>query len=76
MNYSDGKIKMLLIITINNTVYIIIDNWLQPAISPRSDLYDIKPEPCTPPQYNSNEFIQQLMFNDGSTELKTEYDAG
>ncbi|KAG1381030.1 hypothetical protein G6F61_003531 [Rhizopus arrhizus] len=51
------------------------DNWLQPAISPRSDLYDIKPEPCTPPQYNSNEFIQQLIFNDGSTELKTEYDA-
>lgn len=47
---------------------------MQPVISPRSDLYDMKQEPCTPPQYNSNEFIQQLMFNEG--ELKTDYDTG
>ncbi|KAG1174847.1 hypothetical protein G6F70_004509 [Rhizopus microsporus] len=48
------------------------DSWMQPVISPRSDVYDMRQEPCTPPQYNSNEFIQQLMFNEG--ELKTDYD--
>ncbi|CAO3667433.1 unnamed protein product [Rhizopus stolonifer] len=50
------------------------DNWIQQAVSPRSDLYDIKQEPCTPPQYNSTDFIHQLMFTDGSNEMKTDYD--
>lgn len=53
-----------------------IDNWIQQAVSPRSDLYDIKQEPCTPPQYNSTDFIHQLMFTDGSNEMKTDYDTG
>ncbi|KAI9281803.1 hypothetical protein BY458DRAFT_486677 [Sporodiniella umbellata] len=50
------------------------DSWMQNAVSPRSELYDMKQEPCTPPQYNSSDFMNQLMFPGDSNEMKTDYD--